>query len=141
MKFKSIQKALQLFFVLYGAIVPYRVFSRCYVGFRWYSGVFCWCYGVLCCFTTVPGYSTVLPVFCYDDINNNNNNNITKILIIIIIIIIIIVVIIINIYLFIYLTSKICSRVVIKKEKILIKFDEKEYWCKLLNVSNMSYKP
>ena len=28
-----------------------------------------------------------------------------------------------------------------KKKKMLIKFNEKEYWCKLLNVSSISYKP
>ena len=28
-----------------------------------------------------------------------------------------------------------------KKKKMLTKFDEKEYWCELLNASNMSYKP
>ena len=27
------------------------------------------------------------------------------------------------------------------KKKMLIKFDEKEYQCELLNVSNISYKP
>ena len=49
--------------------------------------------------------------------NNNNNNN--------------------NIY---FLTSKIHNSVVNHK-KMPIKFDEKEYWCELLNVSNISYKP
>ena len=28
-----------------------------------------------------------------------------------------------------------------RREQMLIKFDEKEYWCKLLNVSNISQKP
>ena len=27
-----------------------------------------------------------------------------------------------------------------KQKKLPIKFDEKEYWCALLNVSNISYK-
>ena len=46
----------------------------------------------------------------------------------------------------IYLESKIYNSGVIKKQKnkqkkLLIKFDEKEYWCELLNVSNISHKP
>ena len=28
-----------------------------------------------------------------------------------------------------------------KKKKMLIKFDEKEYWCELLCVTNINYKP
>ena len=44
--------------------------------------------------------------------------------------------------LFIYLTSKIYNSAVNqKKRNMLIKFDQKEYWCELLNVSNISYKP
>ena len=53
--------------------------------------------------------------------NNNNINNNNKI----------------------YSTSKIYNNGVIKKnkkqKKLLIKFDEKEYWCE--HVSNSSYKP
>ena len=54
--------------------------------------------------------------------------------------IIIIKIIIIIIIIFIYLTSKIYNSVVNEK-KMLIKFDEKEYWFELLIVSNISYKP
>ena len=42
----------------------------------------------------------------------------------------------------IYFKSKIYNSAVNqKKKKMLIKFDEKEYWCELLSVSNISYKP
>ena len=42
----------------------------------------------------------------------------------------------------IYLMSKIYNSAVNqKKKKKLIKFDKKEYWCELLHVSNISYKP
>ena len=60
---------------------------------------------------------------------------------IIIIIIIIIVIIIIIIIILVYLKSKIYNSSVNQKKKVLIKFDEKEYWCELLNISNISYKP
>ena len=37
--------------------------------------------------------------------------------------------------------SKIYNSVVKQKKKLLIKFGEREYWCELLNVSNISHKP
>ena len=61
-------------------------------------------------------------------------------IIIIVIMIIMIIIIMIIIIIFIFLMSKIYNSVVNQK-KMLIKFDEKQYWCKLLNVSNISYKP
>ena len=43
------------------------VFQGCFTGvmfvFRWYSMVFRLCFEVVCCSTTVPECSTVLPVF------------------------------------------------------------------------------
>ena len=48
--------------------------------------------------------------------NNNNNNNI-------------------------YLTLNIYNSFVNNNKKMLIKFVENKYWCELLNVSNISYKP
>ena len=41
----------------------------------------------------------------------------------------------------VYFTSKIYNSAVNHKKKMLIKFDEKEYWCELLSVTNISYKP
>ena len=41
----------------------------------------------------------------------------------------------------IYLTSKIYNSAVNQEQKMLIKFDKNEYWCELLNVSNVRYKP
>ena len=61
-------------------------------------------------------------------------------MIIIVIIIIMIIIIMIIIIIFIFLTSKVYNSVVNQK-KLLIKFDEKQYWYKLLNISNISYKP
>ena len=40
----------------------------------------------------------------------------------------------------IYLMSKIYNSAVNQK-KMLMKFDEKQNWCELLNVSNITYKP
>ena len=54
--------------------------------------------------------------------------------------VIIIIIIIIIIIVFTYLTSKIYNSAVNRK-KLLIKFDEKEYWCEQLNIPNISYKP
>ena len=53
---------------------------------------------------------------------------------------VIIIIIIIIIIVFTYLTSKIYNSAVNRK-KLLIKFDEKEYWCEQLNIPNISYKP
>ena len=51
-------------------------------------------------------------------------------------------IIIVIIIILIYFTSKIYNSVVNQKKlKMLIKFDEKEYWCELFNVTNISYKP
>ena len=48
--------------------------------------------------------------------NNNNNNNLFNV-------------------------EKIQQRREPKKRNMLIKFDQKESWCELLNVSNISYNP
>ena len=58
MRFKFSSKFLQLFFILYGSVVP-----ECSTGvtlvLRWYSEAFRWCSPVFRCFATVPGCSVV----------------------------------------------------------------------------------